>query len=191
MDWPTDWLTDKLTDWQLMYRITDNLHRCQLLKIWNLKLSNLNFITTPLVKFFNWPLLCSLFPLTRSHLNGAHNPKKEKTENLIIFLWTWNFILYQWDISRESSQVSLMYWVSMSEFAEGLINCLTEYLTDLSAYWWLIDLLTRTAKPNTCPYNNFQLFFGKKEPCSQCVGFITAKSALQSSFLCFLVLMLT
>lgn len=118
----TDWLTHKLTDWRLMYRITDNLHRCQLLKIWNLKLSNLNFITTPLVKFFDWPLLCSLFPLTRSHLNGAHNPKKEKhklnfpwTENLIIFLWTWNFILYQWDISRESSQVSLMNWVSMSE----------------------------------------------------------------------------
>ena len=76
-----------------------------------------------------------------------------------------------------TDELSVNEWV-----AEGLINCLTEYLTDLSAYWWLIDLLTRTAKPNTSPYNNFQLFFGKKEPCSQCVGFITAKSALQSSY---------
>lgn len=58
-----------------------------------------------------------------------------------------------------TDELSVNEWV-----AEGLINCLTEYLTDLSAYWWLIDLLTRTAKPNTCPYNNFQLFFGKKNP---------------------------
>ena len=181
-----------------MYRITDNLHRCQLLKIWNLKLSNLNFITTPLVKFFNWPLLCSLFPLTRSHLNGAHNPKKRKTQIELSLNRKPNYFLmdlkfhslsvryFKRVVTGITDELSVNEWV-----AEGLINCLTEYLTDLSAYWWLIDLLTRTAKPNTCPYNNFQLFFGKKEPCSQCVGFITAKSGLQSSFLCFLVLMLT
>ena len=59
-----------------------------------------------------------------------------------------------------TDELSVNEWV-----AEGLINCLTEYLTDLSAYWWLIDLLTIELQNQTLVLiTTFNYSLGKKNP---------------------------